>query len=157
MQQQVVELLSDYDTLSFWAKVLLPIVGSQAISQIWKLWHRDTYGKKPKGYMVATVSAIVCGVIVALVMHAFPAEGKAFTWEQSIVGGLMLGPASPLLWFVGSLIAGRFMPSVGRAMRGGQRRKRPRNPEDVWTDEEREERTLFGDTTMFQIRDQKDE
>ena len=147
MQEAIIGFAQDVGTVTFWAKLLLPVVGSQAIAQIWKLWRRDVYGSKPKGYIVATVAALTCAILTTLVWHAFPTSVKSqITWEQAVGWGMLVGPASPILWIVFQNILHRFAPGFSMSLRGERRKDHTENRR-VWTQVERDEHTMFDDTT----------
>lgn len=131
-----------------WWAVYLPdaeiaawaVLGGVALTQAWKLWRRDVTGRKPRNYATVLVAMAVTTLLATLVPWLSGAGAGV-----ALAGGLKIGPASPLVWLVVRWLLRRYAPDLAGLV-GESRRRRPRAPGDVWTDEERREHTLFGET-----------
>jgi len=140
MERFITDVLRDAQLLSFWAMALLPILGAVSLTQIWKLYRRDTTGSKPRNYMCQLVSTCTCAVLSTLVYGLMGEEG----WAHALGTGIMIGPAAPLLWWMGKALA---PDRISAAMRG-ERRKSARNGDAAWSDKQRHD-TLYGDDTTL--------
>jgi hypothetical protein len=147
---QVQDILTDAGQVTFWAKAVGPIIGSVTLTQVWKLWYRDNQGKKPRGYTTAFVSATICMLLSSLVYWLFGDPIKL-----AVGYGVMIGPASPILW----AIAQAFLPQKARDAMRGNRRRQPREDDRQWTEQERadyQDQTMFGDTGINQATNFKE-
>lgn len=145
MEKLVTDTLRDTSLISFWAMAILPILGSVSLTQIWKMQRRESTGRKPPNYQCQLVATLFCVTLSALVYGLIGAQG----WSHALGVGLMIGPAAPLLWWMGIRMA---PDRLARAMRGG---RDPNRDPIILTEWERQQvlhDTLYGDSDST-IRD----
>jgi hypothetical protein len=137
MLDMVADTLRDTPLIEWWAMAVLPIIGSMSLTGIWKRDRQKRTRKKPENHETAFVATLFCTALSTTVYGLIGVHG----WSHALGVGIMIGPASPLLWWIARAVAPE---RISLAMRG--RRMPPRAPE-IWTDEERARLhdSLYGD------------
>lgn len=138
MIEMIVEFLRDTSAIEWWMIVVLPMLGGMSGAQMWKQEYRFRNKVKPPNHRVQFVAALFCTFLSTL------AQGLAGTrgWHAALGVGIAIGPAAPLLWWVGIRL---FPERVSRAMRGGRDPDRDPIILTSWERQQLLNDSMFGD------------
>lgn len=128
-----------------WEQWAWAILGGTFGAEIWKRWRRHK-GYKPKGFMIATVSGLICMFLGILTIWADTHDAT-----QAIAGGVKVGIVGPGLWWGAMAVMWKFTPWLAASFGEDRRRYRSGRPMSA------SRRVLFEDTGAGDLAEAEEE